>query len=108
MIEQEDLMPGEADTVRRYNAAMHGVQSAIAVEIQLLGANAAGADAKHLRTGVNSAMVNDHALANLLIEKGVFTRAEYGEAVAQAAEHEHAMMTDLVRKKTGMPNLTFG
>lgn len=74
----------------RYENAMHGVQSYVAYSIQALGDNKAGADHKHLRTGINAAMVSDEAVARLLIAKGVFTELEYYEALAVAAEEELA------------------
>jgi hypothetical protein len=92
----------------RYAAAMHGVQSAIALEIEQLGEKAAGANAKHLRTGINSCLVDSSAIATLLIGKGIFTQDEYFAAIAEAAERELATMTDRVRKSTGIPNVSFG
>lgn len=91
-----------------YIAAMHGVQSAIATEIITLGEDEAGASPKHLRVGVNSAMVNDLAVAELLIEKGIFTREEYIEAVRKAANRELDEMTDRVRNKLDNQRLSFG
>lgn len=38
---------------------------------------------KHLRVGLNSAMVDAGALAKLLITKGVFTEVEYWEALIE-------------------------
>jgi hypothetical protein len=72
----------------RYAAAMHGVQSAIAYEISAKKNEAHSP--KHLRTGVNSAMVNAEAIATLLITKGIITELEYVEALADAAERELA------------------
>jgi hypothetical protein len=73
----------------RYLKAIHGVQSAIAYEI---GAGlSTDTTPKHLRVGVNSAMVNDKALTVLLMKKGLFTQEEYVAAVADAAEDELAM-----------------
>ena len=43
---------------------------------------------KHLRVGVNSAMVDNAALANLLIAKGVITLQEYMIAIADEMEEE--------------------
>lgn len=76
------------EIVEAYEAAMHGIQSGVAYEIEVLGLEKAGASPKHLRVGVNSAMVTDHAIATLLIAKGIFTEEEYAEAVAKSAEME--------------------
>ena len=73
----------------RYLQAAHAMQSGVAQTISLEAselhkqpAGSAGATPKHLRVGINSAMVNDRALAELLIAKGVFSTAEYHEALA--------------------------
>ena len=100
----------DADNVNRlrYETAMHAVQSAIALDIELHGANAAGADAKHLRTGINSALVDSWGLASLLIDKGVFTKGEYLASMAAAAERERDAVTERMRRKTGNTNMSFG
>lgn len=43
---------------------------------------------KHLRTGINAAMVEHGALVGLLIEKGVITIEEYYKALADKMEAE--------------------
>ena len=71
----------------RYISAAHAMQSGVAAEMNLPGRMSA-TEPKHLRVGVNSAMVEHSALAQLLISKGVITEAEYLEAVAAAMERE--------------------
>lgn len=78
-----------ATATARYEAAMHGVQTGVAFEMGM-APNGGGTSPKHLRVGVNSTMVTDRALAELLIAKGVFSEEEYIEAVANAAEQELA------------------
>lgn len=68
----------------RYERALHAMQTGVAMEQQLDGAESA----KHLRVGINSAMIGDAALAGLLIAKGVFTLEEYVEAQAKEAQAE--------------------
>lgn len=92
----------------RYFAAMHAVQSAVALDIQISGDNAAGTDHKHLRTGINACMVDASAVAMLLISKGVFTESEYFAELAVAAEREQASMTERMRKRTGDIRISFG
>lgn len=83
---------------RRYDAAVHSYQSAIAFQIARLGENGAGADAKHLRVGINSAMSDHGALTKLLIDKGVFM-----------AEQEASLLTTLTRRKCDLPDsVSFG
>ena len=46
------------------------------------------ADPKHLRVGVNSAMVHSGSLAKLLMDKGIIGRVEYYKAIADGMEEE--------------------
>jgi hypothetical protein len=99
----------EAAAMERYHAALHGVQTAVLLQIDRLGYNAAGADAKHLRTGINGAMSDHGALVGLLIEKGVFSSVEYLEAIASQMETELARISADTRRKCGLPDkVTFG
>lgn len=73
----------------RYQALGHAVQTGVAYDTtseahmrDQLRAN------KHLRTGVNMRAVDNAALVDLLVEKGVFTRLEYAEKLVQFAENE--------------------
>ena len=71
----------------RYRDAVHAMQSGVAMEMQS-GSN--DTTPKHLRVGVNSALVDSAALAELLIAKGVITEAEYLETIAAGMEREAA------------------
>lgn len=93
---------------QRYMAAMHAVQSAVALDITVSGDNQAGADHKHLRTGINACLVDSSAVAQLLLAKGVFSEEEYFKALADAAELEVQRLTARMRKRTGNDNLSFG
>jgi hypothetical protein len=69
----------------RYDAAAHAMQTGVAYE-HLTGSNDAAP--KHLRVGINSAMVNDAALVRLLMSKGIITDMEYLEALTVEMEAE--------------------
>lgn len=73
------------DDVARWEAAAHGVQSGVAME---MNHRSQPTSPKHLRTGLNAAMSDQGGLVTLLIEKGVFTRDEYERAIADAMERE--------------------
>lgn len=88
-----------AQDVTRYMDSLHAVQTGVAH--QMHDPNVHETEPKHLRVGVNSAMVTDRALATLLIAKGVFTQDEYEAALADAAEVEAADYTQRVRKQYG-------
>ena len=68
---------------KRYLAAAHAMQSGVAAVL-----DKSAQEPKHLRVGINTAMVDHGALVDLLIRKGVFTREEYAESLADAMEKE--------------------
>jgi hypothetical protein len=79
-------MSDEADLIRdqeRYAAAAHRVQTAIAAV-----PDHPNQTPKHLRVGVDMSKSDQAGLAKLLIDKGVFTMAEYIKALADQAEIE--------------------
>lgn len=81
----------------RYHAAMHAVQSGVAIDVQDQQKNV---EPKHLRVGVNSALIDASAVAKLLIDKGIITAVEYYETLADLAEAEKARYeTDLSARK---------
>lgn len=87
---------------RRYTAAAHAMQSGVAADMETDTSGGAGATTpKHLRVGVNSAMADHSALAELLIAKGVFTHAEYMEALASGMEREAKRYQDLLSSRLG-------
>lgn len=74
--------------LQRYDNALHAMQTGIAM---LANYEPSLYELKHLRVGVNSALVSENALATLLISKGIITLAEYEKAQADAAEREVRM-----------------
>lgn len=105
---ERELTPEDKRNLERYSQAMHAVQSAVALDLELSGLNKAGADPKHLRTGINACLVDSSAIAQLLMAKGVFTESEYFAAIADAAEREEKSMTTRMRERTGDQRLRFG
>ena len=69
----------------RYERAMHAVQAGVALEE---GRGHKSLTPKHLRVGVNSAMVDSGAMALCLIRKGIITEEEYFTALVEIAERE--------------------
>jgi hypothetical protein len=102
------VTPEDKRNYQRYLDALHAVQSAIALDIEISGLHDAGADPKHLRTGVNSCLVDSLAISRLLMAKGVFTESEYFAAIADAAEQEQRSMTERMRQRVGDPRISFG
>lgn len=92
----------------RYAKALHAVQSGVATLIELergpdLDPPAVHGEAspKHLRVGVNSALIGNGAIAELLINKGIFTQAELESKLADFAEREQASYEKLLSAKLG-------
>lgn len=84
----------------RYQRALHGMQAGVALDV---ARGASDCTPKHLRVGVNAAMVDSGALAQLLIKKGVFTEEEYLTALAEGAEAERARYEAEASARAGVP-----
>lgn len=82
----------------RYEAAAHAMQSGVAF---MMNSKPEETEPKHLRVGINAAMVGHCGLAELLMAKGVFTREEYYEAMATAMEREAASYEKQVAENVG-------
>lgn len=90
-MQQYELTDEDKANLQRYQAAVHGIQTGTAwrigqdeLENKPIDKRASGP--KHLRTGIDSAMINDNALVELLVSKGVITRSEYFAQLAVTAE----------------------
>lgn len=70
---------------QRYHALGHAMQSGVAFTMPKAPKET---EPKHLRVGVNSALVNSSALARLLMDKGLITEREYVEALVAGMEAE--------------------
>jgi len=69
-----------------YAGLLHAVQSGVAA---CIGAGIADdVSPKHLRVGVNSALIDVAAMAELLTEKNVITRLDYFRALVRVAKRE--------------------
>lgn len=87
----------------RYKAAMHAVQSGVATKMQI---DPAETSAKHLRVGVNAAMVEHAALMQLLFDKGVITVDEYEDTLVRWAEREAEMYRQWLQAQYPGSNIT--
>lgn len=91
---------------RRYLRAAHAVQTGVGLELEH---DPASGTPKHLRTGLNLSKAEHGALVRLLIERGLFTEAEYLAAIADAAEAEqHAYEERLTERYGGNTKVTLG
>lgn len=68
-----------------YVALSHAMQSGVAMEMNY---HPNPTSPKHLRVGVNSAMVEHAALVRLLVSKGIITDEEYCKALRDGMKEE--------------------
>jgi hypothetical protein len=92
------------DIKREYADLCHAMQSGVAM---MMNYDPAATAPKHLRTGLNSAMVDSGALAGLLIAKGLITEQEYFTALRDKMRAEVESYERLVRDCVGgAPEIT--
>lgn len=94
--DQPGAAQAEADAIDRYFAAAHAMQTGVALKMNF---EPEDTGPKQLRVGVNTAMVEHSALAYLLMSKGIISRVEYFEALAQAMESERDKYQDWVNRR---------
>ncbi len=94
-----DTILSEDEARQRYEAAAYAMQSGVAMRMNY---DVDSTAPKHLRVGVNSAMVDSSALAELLIHKGVITPAEYLTALCYGMEREAKLYEELLSAQYGV------
>ena len=105
-----DMIPNPIETIARrieaakarYKAAAHAMQTGVAFTMD---SNPSETSPKHLRVGVNSAMVEHGALAHLLMQKGIITEVEYLESLADFMEKERDSYLKILKDR-GYDNIT--
>lgn len=83
---------------RRSRELLHAMQSGVEYESQYDSKSLTG---KHLRVGVNNALVEGSALARLLIRKGVITEGEYFDVIIEGLEGEVRSYEQRLKKLMG-------
>jgi hypothetical protein len=78
----------QTDLGLTYEAAAHGVQTAIKFDMDQGGK---ATEPKHMRTGIDMSKSDQMALVSLLVDKGLFTWPEYEEYLRLAANSELRM-----------------
>ena len=105
-----DTIPNPIETIARrieaakarYKAAAHAMQTGVAFTMD---SNPSETSPKHLRVGVNSAMVEHGALVHLLMQKGIITEVEYLESLADFMEKERDSYVKMLKDR-GYDNIT--
>jgi len=90
----------------RYLAAYHAMQSGVAFEMNY-PERISATKPKHLRVGINGALVQDAAIVKLLIDKGIFTMEEYWKSVADEMDAEVARYEKRAQQMLDNPNVSF-
>ena len=83
-----------------YLNMMHGMQSGVAHQLVL---NPKLCTPKDLRVGVNSALIQDSALAQLLMEKGIITEEEYWTRILRLLTIEITNLRREVAQRMNVP-----
>lgn len=89
---------------KKYDDLLHAMQSGVAMTLEINyveNPNRHEATPKHLRVGVNSAMVGNGALLSLLAEKGILTEDEYLDHLIKAMEREVESYRSKLSKRLG-------
>lgn len=76
-----------------YHVNMHAIQSCIALGMNRPEETGYG-DLKHMQVGIVSLFVNDHAMMELLIKKGITTREEYVAQLVLSTRQELNRLTE--------------
>lgn len=84
------------DLKRRFDKAMHAMQSGVAYSKDKYDQ-----EPKHLRVGVNNALRLISSVSNLLVAKGLITEDELWRAIAEGAEAEARGYEDLLTAQYG-------
>ncbi len=82
----------------KYEALCHAMQTGVAYEMEY---GSKDTEPKHLRVGINSALVNDAALTRLLIKKGIITEEEYTVEVTEEMQREVTRYEERLTSRLG-------
>lgn len=96
MTDQERI----AELTREYHQLAHAMQSGVAAEMTH---HPQPTEPKHLRTGINSSLVNSSALGKLLIDKGLITELEYVQAMRDGMAEEVQRYEQRLTEHYGRP-----
>jgi hypothetical protein len=92
-----------AQLQQQYTDLLHAVQSGVKAEIEIQPKDDTNtASPKHLRVGVNSALIQNSSLATLLMRKGIITEVEYWRTQVELWQNEVADYENRLSQATGM------
>lgn len=89
----------------RYYALAHAMQSGVAM---MMNYDPTVTEPKHLRVGINEALLEQSALGELLIAKGLITEDEYMDAMIAGLEKEVRRYEETISFHLGGAKVTLG
>lgn len=84
--------------IDEYNRLCHAMMTGVGYDLEY---NRKQAEPKHVRSGINSALVSHSALAKLLMAKGLITDLEYWQAVVTEMDAEVKRYEASLEARTG-------
>ena len=99
-----DITPEIQEDIDRGLRALHAMQSGVAYE---MNSGSRDTEPKHLRVGINSAMIQMTGLVRLLVDKGIIEPGEYWRYQADEAEREVARYEERANEGGGT-RISFG
>jgi hypothetical protein len=88
---------------QEYLDLCHAMQSGVAME---MNHGSTEVHPKHMRVGVNSALVDSSALAQLLMKKGIIDEQEYYESLVEGMRAEVTRYEKAIEERTGAEKIT--
>ena len=86
------------EQLHKYQALCHAMQTGVATDH---AHGSTDGSPKHLRVGINSAMVEHSALVRLFIRIGLFTEEEYADALIEAMQEEVTGYEKMLSERLG-------
>lgn len=92
-------------TYDEYQRNLHAMQTGVAYE-QSNGST--DGSPKHLRVGVNAAMIHEAAIVGLLVAKGIFTEQEFAESLVNESRKEVDRYEKRLSERYGGAKISLG
>jgi hypothetical protein len=104
---QQPQQPTQQEIIDQYHALLHAMQSGVAADIGQQLPRTEDPQMvnflKHMRVGVNSTMCDQAALVRIFVAKGLFTDAEYFQALVEEMKREVERYEKTLSERFGRP-----
>jgi hypothetical protein len=98
MTNQQVPSPEVQALIEEYDRLSHAMMTGVGHDVQL---RPESTSAKHVRTGINAALVSHAALVRLLMEKRLITDVEYWRAAVEEMRREVERYEQILSESTG-------